>query len=108
MPDAKEYEELFITFLECKLVGFWEPQTLDPPRNQVDVWATFRAFREPDCKVELVAPDGLRRTFAIRNNSFVSIGNNVVRLSAGAVKDEITIDEDVQTGKKDKPRATLS
>ncbi len=107
MPDAKEYEELFITFLECKLVGFWEPQTLDPPRNQVDVWATFRSFREPDCKVELVAPDGLRRTFAIRNSSFVSIGNNVIRLSAGAIKDEITIDEDAQAGKKDKPNANL-
>jgi len=107
LPDAKEYEELFISFLECRIEGFWMQYTPEPRRNPTSVWATFRASREPDCRVILVAPDGLRRTFGIRNNSFVSIGNNILRLSSNAIIDEVTVDEYARAGKKDKPRATL-
>jgi len=104
---STEKEHLFIAFIECKREGRWQPISKEPPRNQYEVWATYQAMKEPDCVIKIVAPDGLTRTFQIKNGSMISIGNNMLRMDSDAVVDEISVDEDVQMGRKEKPRSTL-
>ena len=89
-----------ITYIECVLGKNWKP--LDSPRTREE----FNAFlaTSPEADVSLVRPDELVRRFSFRNNSLIRIGSNAIKFRASDVIDEISTDEDKQTGKPSNKR----
>lgn len=84
-----------ITFLECQLRGSW--QQLEDFRHSQE----FTNFRSNSihCEVHLVRQDELVRKFHFKEDSFIKIGATAIKFRGQDVDEELTVDEDEQSGK---------
>lgn len=101
-----EYNTLFLAFIECNLKGRWATPSssgaggnLSHPR-QVEPWQVYRALREPDCEIHIIEPDGLRRIFAIKADSFVYVGPSMIQFEKSAIVEEHSVDQEAQQGNR--------
>ncbi len=81
----------YVSFLECEIRGNWQI------KNSREAYKA----EEDNCEVLLVRPDLLRRTFVFKENSMVFIIGSVLKFHQNDVLDELSIDEDTQSGKND-------
>ncbi|MFZ0183439.1 MAG: hypothetical protein WBV92_06060 [Nitrosotalea sp.] len=88
--------DIFITFIECKISqkGNWE--------NYTAFGDTYKVLRALDNSgeniVQMIEPDGLKRTLLIRQAGTISMNQNVLSYNSGFVS-EIVVDEKEQSGK---------
>jgi len=108
-------KEAIITFLECSLVGGWEPEVLDQfekkPETQTqerqmqakNVWTIYRVWKE-GAEIQLVRPDELVRRFSFRLGSVVYVGESAVKFNQDQVLEELSVDQDEQSGNRSKAK----
>jgi len=91
----------YISFLECEVRGYGL-DNLDPEvTNEYPAkfsWKTYTALK--DSEASLVRSDGLRRIFKFRKNSEISIGQMMLEFDQDDVIEELSVDEDKQSGRK--------
>jgi hypothetical protein len=79
----------YVSFLECEVRGNWQIKTSPE---------VYKA-EDDNCEVSLVRPDLLRRTFVFKKNSYVYIIGSMLKFFQNDVIDELSVDEDAQSGK---------
>jgi hypothetical protein len=89
---------IFIVFIECKFDerGNWHRKDSPQTKTGYEVVTTYDNSEHNI--IQLIEPDGLRRTFLVSEHATVSINQNVFSYQAGRLQ-EIAIDEKEQAGK---------
>ena len=97
----------YVSFLECELRGKWNDEldrAIDKgaePDDLIDVkqeGTELYVSRGNDCELWLVRPDGLRKAWIFKNDSWVYITGSTVKFFQGSVSEEIAINEEKQLG----------
>jgi hypothetical protein len=96
---------IFISFIECRINGTWDnSQDWVDSDTRIPV---YRALNEENCIIDIVAPDGLRRSWRFKNGAHVTMTQNMLEFLSESVAEELSVDDDIKTRKKEKPRSTL-
>ena len=96
---------LFISFIECRINGTWD-NSQDWVNSNIRI-PVYRALNAENCIIDIVAPDGLRRSWRFNNGAHVTMTQNMLEFLSESVAEELAVDDDVKTGKKDRPRPIL-
>ena len=90
--------DMFIAFIECKINdrGNWRNDTAYGDQSGHEV---LRANDNSEFNtIQVIEPDGLRRTFRFNQGASISMYQNVLSYQSGYVE-EIIVDEKAQAGK---------
>ena len=93
---------MFVVFIELKILGSWTKSQ----QHNLNLTGNFLVSTGNGSDVEIIAPDGLRRHLSFERDATISIGQNILSYNPDAVEEEITVDEQEQSG-KGKARDTL-
>ncbi|MBI3639722.1 MAG: hypothetical protein HY223_05340 [Thaumarchaeota archaeon] len=90
--------DMFLVFIECKIDNRGNWQRADSPQTRIP-YEVLRALDGSENNVvQIIEPDGLRRTFHVSQGATISLNQNVLSYQSGRLE-EITIDEKAQSGK---------
>jgi len=98
MDKQTNIRQAIITFLECEIIGEWTKES-EWYGEGSNPWGKLRNWRE-GASIRLVRPDEMIREFSFKNESVVFIGSNSIRFNQEDVKDEHSVDQDIQDGKR--------
>lgn len=89
---------MFIVFIECKIDerGNWSRR--DSPQTKIHYEVLMALDGSEYNIVQIIEPDGLRRTFHVSQGATISINQNVLSYQSGRLE-EISVDEKAQSGK---------
>ncbi|MCH7647825.1 MAG: hypothetical protein IIA83_04370 [Thaumarchaeota archaeon] len=95
----------YVSFLECELRGKWIDEldrAVDKgvnPKDLIDIKpesAEFYISSGNDCELWLVRPDGMRKAWIFKNDSWVFVVGSTVKFFQSQVSEEIAINEEEQ------------
>ena len=93
-------DQITISFIENLVKGKgWERVHLGGPWSE-EVWKFYKVINEGDNELWIVRPDGLKRAFVFKLGSIIEVGLQVVSFVKDDVKEELSVDEEEQSGKK--------
>ena len=93
-------DQITISFIENLVKGKgWERVHLGGPWSE-EVWKFYKVINEGDNELWIVHPDGLKRAFVFKLGSIIEVGLQVVSFVKDDVKEELSVDEEEQSGKK--------
>lgn len=99
----------YIAFQECEIRGNWEDKIDDALNHGVDPEdittltfekdnAEYYIALNDDCQLWLVRPDGLRKALVFKKRATVIIRGSTVKFHQSMVADELSVDEEKQSG----------
>ena len=93
-------DQITISLIENLVKGKgWERVHLGGPWSE-EVWKFYKVINEGDNELWIVRPDGLKRAFVFKLGSIIEVGLQVVSFVKDDVKEELSVDEEEQSGKK--------
>lgn len=89
---------MFIVFIECKIDegGNWSRR--DSPQTKTSYEVLMALDGSEYNVVQIIEPDGLRRTFHVSQNATIGMNQNVLSYQSGRLE-EVSVDEKAQSGK---------
>jgi hypothetical protein len=95
---------IFMTFIELVQVGGWREMLppFEQPYLKEQNLAGFRVYlaASPGCEIRLVEPEVVIRQLEINAGAIIAIGQSVVVIEQRDIASELTVDEDLRTGKR--------
>ena len=98
----------YVVFQECEIRGKWEGKIdraithgADPTEDALlleDVNVEPYKAAGDNCELWIVRPDGLRKAWSFKLGATITIRGNTAKFHQGDVANELSVDEDKQSG----------